>query len=319
MSDTIDVLLYGLGAIGSFYAFIISRNDRVRLTVVARSNYEAVLVNGITIKSANHGEHTFHPYRVVKSVAEVPPVDFVVCAHKAIDQEEHASQLRPAIDDRTTIVAIQNGVGNEEPFRKYFPNASIISCVAWVGANQTSPGIVEHTSSEDTEMGLYSNPNVDGDVEQQRLETLAELFRNGKTNFQIHENIQIRRWEKVVWNVAWNSITALTMLDSQSFLHSSQDAEPFTRKLMQEVIHVARACAVPLQDSLVDELMAKINSMPGIISSMQTDCKHGRPLEIDVILGFPVKKSRELGISAPSLETLYVILRAVDYRLKAGR
>ena len=31
--------------IGSFYAFILSRSDRVRLTVVARSNYEAVQAN----------------------------------------------------------------------------------------------------------------------------------------------------------------------------------------------------------------------------------------------------------------------------------
>jgi hypothetical protein len=32
-------------SIGSFYAFILNRSGRVRLTVVARSNYEAVLAN----------------------------------------------------------------------------------------------------------------------------------------------------------------------------------------------------------------------------------------------------------------------------------
>ena len=79
MSDTVDIFLYGLGAyvltpaffitfwatqglryskfvlrawlhanwyntirIGSFYAFILNRTNRVRLTVLARSNYEAV-------------------------------------------------------------------------------------------------------------------------------------------------------------------------------------------------------------------------------------------------------------------------------------
>jgi ketopantoate reductase len=38
----IKVLLYGLGAIGSFYAFVLSRNESVVLDVVARSNYDAV-------------------------------------------------------------------------------------------------------------------------------------------------------------------------------------------------------------------------------------------------------------------------------------
>jgi hypothetical protein len=32
-------------SIGSFYAFILNRSDRVRLTVVARSNYNAVVTN----------------------------------------------------------------------------------------------------------------------------------------------------------------------------------------------------------------------------------------------------------------------------------
>jgi len=39
------VLLYGLGAIGSFYAFVFSKNDNVVLDVVARSNYDAVKKN----------------------------------------------------------------------------------------------------------------------------------------------------------------------------------------------------------------------------------------------------------------------------------
>lgn len=57
-------------------------------------------------------------------------MDYVVCAHKAIDQDHVAAQLQPVVDpSRTTIVIIQNGVGNEEPFRKQFPQNSIITCV----------------------------------------------------------------------------------------------------------------------------------------------------------------------------------------------
>lgn len=130
--------------------------------------------------------------------------------------------------------------------------------------------------------------------------------------------MQQQRWEKVVWNAAWNSLTTLTMVDTQTWLHSSPDAEPFTRALMREVISIARGCGVPLDEGLVDQLMEKINTLPGIGSSMQTDCRCGRPMEIDVILGFPVRKARELGIEVPYLEAVYVILRAVDGRLRAA-
>ncbi|KAI2626735.1 2-dehydropantoate 2-reductase [Hypoxylon sp. NC1633] len=315
-SNQIDILLYGLGAIGSFYAFILSRSDNVRLTVVARSNYEAVRSNGLVLNSQNHGQHTIHPYKVLKSAAEAQSkFDYVVCAHKAINQAAVPAQIAPAIDEkRTTIVVIQNGVGNEEPFRKAFPGSTILSCVTWVGASQPIPGKVEHMKSEDMQMGLFANPTVDETVEKQRLETFAALLKHGKTVFQVVPNIQVQRWEKVVWNVAWNSLTTLTMLDTHSWLSSSADATPMTRKLMTEVIDVARACDVPIKYSLVDQLMDKILAMPPIGSSMQADAKNGKPMEVDIILGYPVAKGRELGLSIPTIETIYIILTGMNRR-----
>lgn len=168
------------------------------------------------------------------------------------------------------------------------------------------------------QIGLFPNPQVDKATEQRRLDTFSALLSNGETKFTVLEDMQPQRWEKVVWNVAWNSLTTLTMVDTQTWLHSSPDAEPYTRRLMKEVIQVARGCGVQLEDGLIDQLMDRINAMPGIGSSMQTDCKNNRPMEIDVILGFPVRKSRELGISAPYLESLYVILHAVDGRIRAA-
>lgn len=54
----------------------------------------------------------------------------MVCTNKAIDQSSTAEQLVPAIDENKTCIAIiQNGVGNEDPFRKAFPKCAILSCV----------------------------------------------------------------------------------------------------------------------------------------------------------------------------------------------
>lgn len=56
--------------------------------------------------------------------------DYVVCTTKATDPTSTTRLLAPAIDeDKTTIVIIQNGVGNEDPFRKAFPKCPILSCV----------------------------------------------------------------------------------------------------------------------------------------------------------------------------------------------
>ena len=275
---------------------------------------------------------------MVHSLAETTQsFDYVVLAHKAIDQDTVASQMQSAVDARTTIVIIQNGVGNEEPFRRLYADTSIITCVVrpitwsslqvgilmaqtWVGATQTQPGIVKHTTSEDLQIGLYGNPSQDDTIEETRLSTFSSFLTSGKTRFQILDktDIQLQRWEKVVWNAAWNSITTLTMVDTQTWLHSSPSATTTTRRLMHEVIDVGRACQVPLTHTLVDTLVDKILAMPGIGSSMQTDCRNGRPLEVDVILGVPAQKARELGIEAPVLEMVYALIQAVDLRLRAS-
>lgn len=166
------------------------------------------------------------------------------------------------------------------------------------------------------QIGLFPNTSVDQAVEQTRLNTFASLLQDGKTRFRILTDIQRQRWEKVVWNAAWNSLTALTLLDTQSWLHSSSEATPLTERLMREVIDVGRRCGVELEYGLIDRLMTRIKAMPGIGSSMQTDCKNGRPMEIDVIVGFPLQKSKEFGMDTPVLETIHALLRAVDLRLR---
>lgn len=157
---------------------------------------------------------------------------------------------------------------------------------------------------------------MEGSTENARLAEFTSFLADGGTKFQIIENMQLPRWEKVVWNVAWNSITALTMVDTQTWLYSSAYATPLTRRLMGEVIAVGRGCGVDLDERLVDRLMEKINALPGIGTSMQVDCQSGRPMEIEVILGFPLRRAKELGIDTPVLETLTCLLRAVDGRFR---
>ncbi len=164
-------------------------------------------------------------------------------------------------------------------------------------------------------MGLFPNPSADQNLEKQRLAKFATLLTQGKTVFQVVPNVQVQRWEKVVWNAAWNSLTTLTMLDTHAWLNSSPDAMPLTRRLMTEVIDVARKCDVPIAYELIDKLINKILEMPPIGSSMQVDAKNGRPMEVDVILGYPVAKGRELGLNIPTIETLYVVLTGMNQRI----
>ena len=165
------------------------------------------------------------------------------------------------------------------------------------------------------QIGLFVNSRGDTAVDSLRLDGFAELLSGGGTTFQAVPNIQTLRWEKVVWNAAWNSLTTLTLSTTHFWLGSSPGAMPLTRRLMKEIIDVANASGVPLQYELIDRLFEKILAMPPIGSSMRTDYENHRPMEVEVILGYPIRKAKELGIDASTAETLYVLLAAINKRL----
>lgn len=168
------------------------------------------------------------------------------------------------------------------------------------------------------QIGLFPNPGADQAREEARLDAFAALLTAGQTVFQKAPDIQVLRWEKVVWNAAWNSLTTLTLMDTHAWLSSSEDATPMTKGIMTEVITVGRRLGVPLDDGLIDRLFEKILGMPPIGSSMRTDFENGRPMEVDVILGYPVQKAKELGIAVPTIRTLYALLTAINKRLVAA-
>lgn len=96
------------------------------------SHFEVRFYHSIAICASLRGtpDSQISTTTVVKTPAEAGTTfDYVVCAHKAIGQEKVPAILAPAVDEKTTLVIIQNGVGNEEPFRKAFPQTTIITCV----------------------------------------------------------------------------------------------------------------------------------------------------------------------------------------------
>lgn len=164
-------------------------------------------------------------------------------------------------------------------------------------------------------MGTFPGGSNDESRDEQRRDAFAQLLRSGKTVFQVVPDIQLLRWEKVVWNAAWNSLTTLTLCTTHSWLNSSPEAAAMTRKLMIQVIDVGRAIGVPLDHGLTDRLIDKILALPPIYSSMKVDYDCGKPMEVDIILGYPVRKGRELGLDISIAETLYTLLVAINNRV----
>ncbi|KAK4555828.1 hypothetical protein LTR86_007048 [Recurvomyces mirabilis] len=315
------VLVHGSGAVGSIYIYLLDKAG-CEVTAVCRSNYNIVKTEGFTIDSDLYGKGL----RVLPCVARTPdeavqygPFDYVLVTTKALPSARTPQTIAPAVTTKqTSIVLVQNGIAIEEPYAEVFPNNNIISTVVYLPTTQTEPGKVQMGNVELLEVGTFPASAYQDDDGLAKIATdnLAALLKKGGSNVRFYDDIQERRWNKLLINASWNPICALTLSRDVAYLASSPAAEPLVSAVMAEVVAIAQALGYSKMDPLfIKEQMKKAMDRrggKGIEPSMLVDVLSRRRMEVEVILGNPIRIAQRLGVPVPRLETLHALSAALD-------
>ncbi|KAF8303388.1 6-phosphogluconate dehydrogenase C-terminal domain-like protein [Clavulina sp. PMI_390] len=352
-----NTLIFGLGGIGAVFGLLLQRSKRTTLSTVARSNFGVVQKDGIKVQSTQidgGGTVTFdrvYPANAHQqarnaraSGSSAIPFSYVVVATKLVADTKPSlvESLEPFIaPGKSTIVLIQNGVGIEDEIQARWPGNLVLTSIAFFPATQTEPGLVVHPGGLFFRCGpFHSNGSPEcSPREKERIDTFMEMCRIGGCETETEYNhvyMQAQRWTKIAWNASWNSVTTLADLDSAAYLAASSSSEALARRIMREVVLVARGLGVeidPLEpgvlnpeeakrvakalgctERLDDMLVNRLKNFQNINTSTRTDVLEGRALEYEVIWGNPLKHAKRLGIEVPVFETVAILLEAIDAR-----
>ena len=307
-----NVLIVGAGAVGALFGSALARQG-ARVSVVCRSDYDAVSRDGYDIRSSVFGDHRFRPERVYRNVGDCrEPPDYLLLTSKVLENVDRAALIRPAVGPRTVIVLIQNGVDIEPPIAEAFAENELLSSLAFVAVGRGAPGQVNHLSLGSLILGRYPSGITPA------AQAIAAAFEAGKVPCKLTENVIGARWQKAVWNAVFNPISILGgVLDTNAMLRT--DAEvAFARRAMQEVCNVAQAAGHPQNPNLVDQMLATTRQMPAYKTSMALDYENGRPMEIEAILGNTVRAARRVGVATPNLDAIYAIAKMVARKRESG-
>lgn len=328
-SPSANVLLYGAGSVGGVHLYQLLQAG-CNVTAVCRSNYEAVKTNGFKLSSVRYGEVTYRPTVVVRNISECAndTFDFVLVCTKSFPGSTPSlpEQLRPILDGRpqTAIILAQNGIMIEEEVIAAFPQNPVISGVIYLPAVQTGPGTIEYPEMLNLfELGTY--PSTAPESHKAAARQFADLMIKGGGNAQVHEDIQVARWSKLLLNAAWNPICALTLTTDGDFLLTS---EPYAYDLawgvMLEIIELARVVGI---EGVTPEVAEKKLSIAkrraetgtGREVSMLQDVRQGRAIEVEAILGNTVRLGKQKKVPMPRLETIYALTKARGWALAKDR
>lgn len=301
----------------------LSTVNKSNVTLVVRSDFDHVIKHGYDINSSTYGEiKGWKPPAMVRSVDEavnsVKEFDFIVVTTKNIPDGPMTCEdiIRPAVSDKSVIVLIQNGLLIEEPMIKEFPHNVVLSGVSLIGS--TNINCVITNSHKDTlKLGLFDNPNVDLEVGKAALEEYRRIYQNDNpdiSNVIVDVNTKKTRWEKLIYNAVFNTITAVVDLDINTCQINGANDTLF-RPAMREISAIAATEGVDIPSS-VHEFFLHIGDGLFYAPSMLVDIRKKQLCEIEVILGNPLKVAARNGVETPVLSTVYNLLSMVQFRTK---
>ena len=307
MSSKLSIIIIGAGAVGGFYGGKLAQAG-AQVSVVCRSNYIEVKNNGITLRSDIDRFH-FKPHAVYSFEQRIDETfDYVMLATKVSPEADIAKMIHPLLKPQTKVVLLQNWIDIEEPIRQACPQHLLISAVTYIGVHQREAGVIVYDDADDAKiiLGMY----LPGTIEY--CKELQTLWMQSGISCTVVDDIAQERWEKLVWNAAFNPISVLAGRRSMSLIVNNTAGHQLVRDVMIEVSKIAAASGYVIDDGLIDNYLAISSQASTIKTSMLQDFEANKSMEYEAILGNAIKIAHRHKIPTPRLETLYSLLKLIS-------
>jgi 2-dehydropantoate 2-reductase len=317
----VRIAVVGAGSIGGYLGALLSAaGDDV--TFIARgANLEAIRSRGMKVVTEEGREVIAKNVRVFSKMSEAGPHDTVLLTVKAHQVSAVAGDLHHLCDANTSIVTMQNGIpwwyfqrhgGQYEgtPVLAADPDGSIaravdpariIGTVVYPAAVLEAPGVVRVVEGKRFALG-----ELDGSTTP-RVEAIAARFTAAGFKAPISDNLRAEIWLKLLGNLAFNPISALTRATLQDLCRY-----PLTRELCVQMMTEAETIATQLGIAMrvgIERRIAGAEKVGAHKTSMLQDIEHGRPLEIEALVGAVIELGRLTGTPTPHIDSVYACTR----------
>jgi len=301
----IKILLFGTGAVGSFYAGKLSQAG-ASVSVVSRSDYDIVKNRGILIKSIL-GDFHFIPERVLKKGEDYKDsADYIIVATKVLPEIDIHNIIKEAVTPGSSIVLLQNGIDIEKPVAEKFPGNEIISALAFICVSRAEYGSVNHQDYGNLTIGRYPGGSSD------KVLKLAEMFSKSGLNVDNTEDVIAARWKKLLWNAPFNPLSVICGGANTREMLGNPEIKNLCIEIMKEVLILSIADGHPLNEVMIRKNIKDTEIMTPYKTSMLLDYENKRPMEVEAILGNALRIAEKYNINTPSIKIIYALLSALN-------
>lgn len=296
------IAVIGAGALGLYYGALLQRSGQ-EVRFLLRRDYQAIQSHGLQVTSPN-GDFHLPQVQGYRTTEEIGTVDLVLVGLKTFANNALIELVRPLVEKGADLLTLQNGLGNEELLASAFGAEKVLGGVAFLCSNRGEPGRVHHLGQGAIRLGEFSGGRSERAVE------LANMFSNAGVTCEAVSDLRKARWEKLVWNIPFNGLCALTGKTTTDILNHAPSRQEAVA-LMREVI--AGGNAQDLEEDIdaetfIQRMLDLTESMDHYRPSMMIDREEQRPLELDSIYAIPLRHAAERGVEMPKIQLLHALL-----------
>jgi 2-dehydropantoate 2-reductase len=227
------------------------------------------------------------------------PVDVVLLAVKATQNDDAARWLARLCDEHTIVTVLQNGVEQVEQVQPHCPSSSVVPGIVWYSAVTQPDGWVRLRT--EAALVLPVGPSA---------QTVAELLRGAGCRVDCDPDFITAAWRKLLTN-ALAGFMALS--GRRSGMFRRDDVAELSRRYVAECLAVARAEGARLPDTAVEELAGLFRQAPEDMgTSILADREDHRRMEWDLRNGVIIRKARAHGLATPISDVLVPLLAAAS-------
>ncbi|MFL6387667.1 MAG: ketopantoate reductase family protein [Terriglobales bacterium] len=321
-------LIVGAGAVGAYIGAMMSRQG-YDVTLHARGPHlRAMQEKGVRVISADD-DFVAHP-RLVADLKDAGPMDVVFLCVKAHGLPPVAQHLAPVLGPETAVVSTQNGIpwwyfqGDGGPLagtrlERVDPGGvvsqaiearRVIGSLIYFATEIIGPGVVKHNEGARISLG-----EPDGS-RSERIKKIAEALIASGLRAPVTTHLRSEIWVKILGNVAFNPISALTGATLAQIL-TNPETTNLVRNIMQETEALTEKLGVKMQVS-IDQRMAGAAKVGEHKTSMLQDLEAGRPLELEAIVGAVLEVGERIGLPMPHTRSVYACTKLLAERRSAA-
>ncbi len=317
----------GAGAIGAYVGAAVARGG-TDVTLIARGAHLAAMKSGGVRVVSPRGDFTAHP-RATDDLAAISEADVVFVALKAYSLPEIAPRLGRLLAPDAAVIWAQNGIpwwyfqsapgpAGITGLQSVDPGGVIASsidprhnvgCVAYSSTEIAEPGVIRHVEGTRFTIG-----EPDGS-ESGRCKLISAAFAAGGLRAPVEPRLRDQIWLKLIGNVAFNPITALTGA-TMAELGSVPETLDLVRAMFAESAAVAARLGVTFPISLERRLEGAL-AVGDHKTSMLQDLEAGRRLEFECMTGAVIELAGRLNVDVPHTRAVHACVKLLD-KLRAA-